>query len=135
MANNLKLSNAAVSVEADAFSDLLDNGYLRIYTGTQPATADTALSSNTLLAELRFANPASGAGVNGVITFSAITSDTDADATGTATFFRAFKSDGTSVVMDGSVGTTGCDLNINSTAIQIHAQVDVTSFTHTVPKS
>jgi hypothetical protein len=135
MANNLKMSNAAVNAEGDALSDLLDNGYLRIYSGTQPANADTALSGNTLLAELRFANPASGATSAGVITWSAITSDTSADATGTATFYRALKSDGTSVVMDGSVGTTGSDLNINSTAIQAGAQVDITSFTHTIPKA
>lgn len=134
MANALSLANVAANAEADAFSDLLDNGYLRIYSGTKPATADTALSGNTLLAELRYANPASGAAVAGVITFSAITSDSSADATGTATFFRAFKSDGTTAVYDGTVGTSGCDLNINSTAIQAGAQVDVTSLTHTVTK-
>jgi hypothetical protein len=61
MANALRLTNAAVNAEADAFARLLDNGYLRIYSGTQPATADTALSGNTLLAELRFAEPV-GAG-------------------------------------------------------------------------
>lgn len=129
------MSNEAVNAEADALSDLLDNGYLRIYSGTPPATANTALSGNTLLAELRFANPASGAASNGVLTFSAITDDTDADATGTATFFRALKSDGTTVVIQGDVGTSGAALNLNSTAIQIHAQVSVTSFTHTVPKT
>lgn len=37
MANNLKLSNEAVNAEADALSVLLDNGYLRIYDGTQAA--------------------------------------------------------------------------------------------------
>ena len=51
MANNLKLSNAAVNAEADALSVLLDNGYLRIYDGTQPANADTPISTQTLLAE------------------------------------------------------------------------------------
>jgi hypothetical protein len=135
MASNLKMSNAAVNAEADALSDLLDNGYIRIYSGTQPANADTALSGNTLLAELRAANPASGAAVAGVITFTAPTSDSSNDATGTATFYRALKSDGTSVVMDGSVGTSGADMNLNSTAIQSGAQTDVTSWTHTVPKS
>ena len=42
MPNNLKLSNNVVNPQADALSDLADNGYLRIYDGTQPATADTA---------------------------------------------------------------------------------------------
>jgi hypothetical protein len=69
-----------------------------------------------------------------VLTFNAITSDTSADATGTAAFYRALKSDGTSVVMDGSVGTSSADLVLNSTAIQSGAQVDVTSFAVTVSK-
>jgi hypothetical protein len=90
MPNDLKLANVSVNAEADAFARLLDNGYLRIYSGTKPATGDTALSGNTLLAELRYANPSAAAAVAGVLTFSAIASDTAADATGTATFFRAF---------------------------------------------
>jgi hypothetical protein len=135
MANNLKMSNAAVNAEADALSDLLDNGYLRIYDGSQPANADTAVGAQTLLAECRFANPASGAAVAGVITFSTITSDTSINATGTATWFRALKSDGTSAVMDGSVGTSAADLVLNSVALQVGAQLDITSFTHTIPKS
>jgi len=134
MADTTKISNAAASAAADAFSDLLDNGYLRIYDGAQPATADTALGAQVLLAELRFANPASGAASNGVITFSAITSDSAANATGTAAWFRALKSDGTSSVWDGSVSTSGATLNLNSTAIQVNAQVDVTSLTFTVNK-
>lgn len=134
MANNPKYANAAVNAEADALSALLNTGYLRIYDGSQPAGADTAVSTQTLLAELRFSNPAAPGAVAGLITFSAITSDTDANATGTAAWFRALKSDGTSAVLDGSIGTSGADLNINSTAIQIHAQVDVTAFTLQVSK-
>lgn len=134
MADTTKISNAAANAEADAFSDLLDNGYLRIYSGSQPATADTAIGAQVLLAELRFNATASPAAVNGVITFNAITSDTSADATGTAAWFRALKSDGTSAVWDGSVSTSGATINLNSTAIQANAQVDVTALTFTVNK-
>jgi hypothetical protein len=134
MANNPKFSNAAVNAEADAVARLLDNGYFRIYSGTQPATADTALSGNTLLAELRYAATSAPAASAGVLTFNAVTSDTSADATGTASFFRSLKSDGTSAVMDGTVGTSAADAIINSTAIQAGTQVDVTSHTFTVSK-
>jgi hypothetical protein len=134
MANNPKFANATVNAEADALARLLDNGYFRIYSGTQPATADTALSGNTLLAELRYAATSAPAASAGVLTFSTLTSDTSADATGTAAFFRSLKSDGTSVVMDGSVGTSSADAIINSTAIQAGTQVDVTSHTLTVSK-
>lgn len=135
MALNLKMANAAVNAEADALSDALDNGYLRIYDGSQPANADAAIGAVTLLAELRFNATASGAAVAGVLTFSAFTADASANATGTATWFRAWKSDGTTSVMDGSVGTATSDLILNSVAISSGAEVSVTSWTHTVPKS
>ena len=134
MANNFKLSNAAASAAADAVVDLLDNGYFRIYSGTQAATADTAITDQTLLAELRFNATAFGAASNGTATANAFTSDSSANATGTATWFRALKSDG-ATVFDGSVGTSGADLNLNSTSIQAGATVSVTSFTYTHPRS
>lgn len=135
MALNLKLANAAVNAEADALSDQLDNGYLRIYDGSQPATADTAVGAQTLLAELRFNATAAPAASAGVLTFNAFTADASANATGTAAWFRALKSDGSTPVMDGSVGTATSDLVLNSTAIQSGAEVSVTSWQHTVTKS
>lgn len=132
MANNLKLSSTAVNAEADALSDLLDNGYLRIYDGTQPANANTAISTQVLLAELRFNATAAPAASGGVLTMNSITQDSSANATGTATWFRALKSDGSTVVFDGSVSTSGADLNLGSTSITSGASVAVTSMTFTV---
>lgn len=134
MANNPKFSNAAVNAEADAVARLLDNGYLRIYDGSQAATADTAIGAQVLLAELRFNATSAGAAVAGVLTFNSFTSDASANATGTASWFRALKSDGTTGVMDGTVGTSGADATINSTAISSGAQVDCTAMTFSVSK-
>jgi hypothetical protein len=135
MALNPQLSNVAANAEANAVATLLNTGYLRLYSGTQPTTADTAIGAQVLLAELRFGATAFGAAAAGVITANAITSDTTADNTGTATWFRTLQSDGTTVVFDGSVGTTGANLNLNSVAISAGAQVDVTGFTYTSSKS
>lgn len=135
MALNTQLSNAAVNAMADALSTLLNNGYLRIYSGTQPATADTALAGNTLLAELRFSATAAPAASGGLITFNAITSDSSADATGTAAFFRCLKSDGTTVVMDGTVGTSASNMVIATTSISAGQTVSCSSFTHDVLNS
>jgi hypothetical protein len=63
-----------------------------------------------------------------VLTLNAITADSSADASGTASWFRLLKSDGTTIVMDGDVGTSGSDLNLNSTAITAGGTVSVTSF-------
>jgi predicted amidohydrolase YtcJ len=135
MALNLKLSNATVNAEADAHSALLNSGYLRIYDGTQPTNADTAIGAQVLLAELRFGATAFAAASAGVATANAITSDSSANATGTATWYRTLKSDGTTVVSDGSVGTSGANLNLNSVAITAGAAVDCTAFVFTQPKS
>lgn len=134
MPNNLKLSNNVVNPQADALSDLADNGYLRIYDGTQPATADTAISTQVLLAELRFNATAAPAASNGVLTFNAITQDSSANNTGTASWFRALKSDGSTALFDGSVGTSGSDINIATTSIVAGAIVGVSSFVYAVNK-
>ena len=127
MANNFKVAVAVRNAELDVLSDQLDGGYLRIYDGAQPATPDTAITSQVLLATLPLNATFSPAAAAGAITANTITSDSDADATGTASWFRAYKADGTTAVCDGTVGTSGTDAIINSTAIQIHARVDCTS--------
>lgn len=98
-------------------------GKIRIYSGTRPATGGTA---TTLLAELPLSDPA-GTVTNGVLTLSAITDDSSADATGTATWFRALDSDNTAV-LDGDVGTSGSDLNLVTTSIVATQPVEITSF-------
>lgn len=101
---------------------------LRIYTGSQPANADTA-ASGTLLAELTTASPMfPAASSEGVATASAITQDSSANNTGTAGWFRLVQSDGTTCVCDGSVGTSGEQLNLVSTSITSGQPVQVTSF-------
>ncbi len=131
MATNPKRTNLAVTTEADAVCALLNSGYLRIYDGTQPLTADTAIGAQVDLADLRFSATAFAPSSNGVATANAITSDTAANATSTATWFRTFKSDGTTPVFDGSVGASGADLNLNTVNIVANAQVDCTSFMYT----
>lgn len=101
---------------------------LRIYDGTRPATGGTA---TTLLAELTCGTPFAAAASGSVLTLGSITQDSSANATGTATWFRIVKSDGTTHVLDGSVGTSGSDLNLTTTSITSTQPVSVTSFTIT----
>lgn len=97
---------------------------LRIYDGTRPATGGTA---TTLLAELTCGTPFAAAAVDGVLTLSAITQDSSANATGTATWFRIVTA-AAAFVLDGNVGTAGSDLNLNSVSITAGGTVSVTSF-------
>lgn len=131
-----KLSNVGANAGADAIGALLNNGYLRIYDGTQATDADTALTTQTLLVELRWNATAFAASSGGVATANVITSG-NAVATSTATWFRALKADGTTVVFDGSVCATGggCDLELATASITTGASVSVSSFTYTHVKS
>ncbi len=135
MALNPKLSNAGANAAADAIAALANSGYIRIYDGTQAATADTAVGSQVLLAELRFGATAFGASSAGVATANAITADSSANATGTATWFRVLKSDGTTVLWDGSVGTATADMILNSVSISLGGAVSISAFTYTQQKS
>jgi predicted nucleic acid-binding protein len=135
MANNLKTSNEAASASADATCALCNSGYIRIYDGTQPATANTAITSQVLLAELRYGATAYAGAVNGVASLNAVTPDSDANATGTPSWFRALKSDGTSPVFDGSVGQADADMIIAAAQIVQHAEVSISSGSYTQPKS
>lgn len=134
MALSPKLANAQASRAADAVTARLNSGYLRIYSGSQPTDADTALGAQTKLAELRFNATAFGAASNGVAAANAIVSDT-ATVAGTAAWFRLLESDGTTVVCDGSVGTGTNDLVLDSVTITTGGTVAVTAFTYTQSKS
>lgn len=133
MSSNVHAATAGRNAAVDAMAALLNNGYLRIYSGTQPANGNASLGAAVLLAELRFGATAFGGASSGLATANAITSTTDAAASGTAAFFRAFKSDGTTPVTDGSVGTSSADVILDTLAIVQHGLVAVSSMTLSLP--
>jgi hypothetical protein len=134
MAVNPKYSNACVNAEADAIGNALNNGYIRIYDGAQPANADTAVGGQTLLAELRFGADAFPAAAAGLLIANAITPDSSANATGTASWARILASDGTTVYFDGSVGTASANVILNTTSIVAGLEVSCSALTLQVSK-
>jgi len=120
---------ASRNAKATAWGALLNSGYIDIYTGAKPANADSA-ATGTKLARLTFAASAFGAAAAGVITAAAIADDASADAGGVAGYFRLLKSDGTTAVADGDIGT---ELTIDNTTIVAGGRVRCTSFTYTEP--
>jgi hypothetical protein len=133
MAYAPKRSAAAADAANDAQCALVNSGSIKIYTigaGVPAAVADAVSGTSTLLATLPLDAAAFGSSSGGVATNGTITDDSDADATGTAAFFRLVSSGGTAV-FQGLVGTTGCDLNLNTVSIVEHAAVSVTSLTIT----
>lgn len=134
MASNLKYSAALKNAQQNSITTTLGaSAVLNIYSGSQPASPDTAVGAQVLLASLTcnatFAPAASG----GVLTLNSIANGTGtAGAAGgtTATWYRLTTS-GAVAHIDGSVGISGADLNLNNTSIATGQTVSVTSFSLT----
>lgn len=147
MANAGRLANVGANASADNVATLCSSGWLTIFAGTQPTLADTASSSggaaNVLLARLKLAATAFGAASSGYALAGAITDDSAAANTGTATWFRVYEFDATTTigptggtaVFDGSVGTASANLIMNTVAISSGATVSCSSFTYQQQKS
>jgi len=124
----LKYSNGTRNAQNEGLITYAGSGAkINIYQGTAPANANTGITTQTLLVSCVLAG-AFGTDTNGTLTLGTV-NDGIAVATGTANFFRIFKADGTTVVMDGSVGTTGADLNLNTTTINITQTVNISGGT------
>lgn len=130
MASNLKYSSVlktgAVAYIATAIGT---SGFMRWYSGTQPTNPDTALSGNTMLANLPLSATA-GTATGGVFTFNAITTEASADATGTATF-GSFVTSAAVRQADFTIGTSATDLILNTTSIVAGAAASCSSATIT----
>lgn len=126
----IRISTTARNAACDAVVDLVDAGAgagkLRIYTGTQPATADTA-ASGTLLADATLIDPAFGAAATGTATLADPAAVTGSSA-GTAGWFRVLDSNN-NTVFDGSVTATGGggDLQLSNTSIAVGQTVDISA--------
>lgn len=115
------------NAQLDAITTAVGNaGLLRIYDGTRPATGGAA---TTKLAEFTLGTPFAAGAAAGVLS-PTLPSDATGLAASTATWFRVVTSGGTFVI-DGSVSTSGADMNLNTTTISIGVAVSVTSWTIT----
>ena len=135
MPNIGNLSDTTANAEAAAISPLFNSGTIQIFSGPQPATANTALGvSNILLVTLTFSATAFGAPSAGSITANAIGGGT-AINTGTATFARIYQSNGTTVVCDTPVATAGGGINLTTVSIVSGAPVSLAQLIYSVTET
>jgi len=138
----LNISNAAAISLCDSLSALIDSGApassLIIYSGTVPVDCDSPLSANLTLVTITLESPAAFAGATDA-TGSAIAlavgtplSGTIA-LSGTATFFRVVDGQG-NFVMQGSVGTSGEDLNLDTVSLIQNATLLISALSLSVPE-
>ena len=127
------VKNSVLTPLKDAIDAGSGAGTIKIYTGTQPTLASDAVTTQTLLGTLTFSDPC-GTVATGALTMSAITQDSSADATGTATWARIADSAG-NTVMDVNVSVTGGGgaLQLNTTSIVSGGPILISNFVISVP--
>jgi hypothetical protein len=135
MAKDTQISTAAQNAAVDAITALLGgSGKLRFYDGTKPATANTALSGNNLLAEVALsASPFGAASAGAAALAGTPLDDISADATGTCTF-ASFVTGAGVRVWDVTVGV-GATFNIQvaTTSFVAGAIIRVTGYNLSIP--
>ena len=134
----MRVADALRNQIADQITARIDAGAgpgtIKIYDGAQPADADDAITTQTLLATLTFSDPSAPAAVAGVLTFNAITEDSSADDSGTASWARAEDSDGNNAIdVDVTASGGGGTIEMNTVDIVAGGPVRISSFTITVP--
>lgn len=143
---SLKLSTGLRDgmLDTSPFKTLLDASRVKIYSGVAPATADAA--EGTLLASIGSDNADThchflAAAVSGVLSKNADIWSGVASGTGTASYFRLVVNTDTGVLstteirMQGTVGTSGADINMSSVTIVSGATQTVDTWDLTMPAS
>ena len=111
------VKNSRLNAVRDAIDGGAGAGYIEICTAAYAS----------VLATIPLSDPCSAGASAGTLTLTTPATDTSADATGTAAIARIKDSTGT-VVCDGlTVGTSGADINLSSTAINATDSVSITS--------
>lgn len=139
MAFDTRYSNLGARAALDALTALLNAsgaGYINIFTGSAPVDTETA-DSGTLLSTLAlsataFAGSTDVGDGSAMATANTITADPGAASTGTAGYFRAYSGAGTCIIQ-GTVGTSGTDMILNTTSIIIAMPVAISSWTIQMP--
>lgn len=135
MAASPMISPAAAIAALDAITVLFNSYYINIYTGSIPSNCAASEAGTQLAApqfnSTAFISPAVDGASTGIMTATAnaISSDTNADNTGTAGHFRLSSSDGGGTVKgQGTCGLSSADMILNTLTITAGDTIAVSSF-------
>ncbi len=124
----------ALILETVLRNDLADQVDTSINTGAGTATLLFETSGDVEVATINLQNPAFGVASTGTITMSGQPlSDTNATG-GTTAQFSIYDRDAAKQ-LEGTVSTSGADINISSTSVGAGDTVELTTFTITMPAS
>lgn len=132
-------------LDTGSLRDILYEGFINIYAGTVPATADDALGSATLLSTISNASTSDGLtmdteAMGGVLAKASgeVWSGVNV-AGGTATFYRHIAVGDTGAAsttqarVQGSIGVSGADMNLTSTTLSNGATQTIDFYTLNLP--
>lgn len=136
-----------------SLKDIFKDGQMHIYSGSQPTSPDVAVTGTLLLTVTESAGAFVHGAFDNALEFeddptdgemekaSGETWQADGVAAGTAGYFRLVANptdngaDSTTLPrVDGSVGTSGADLNMSTTSITVGATYTIDSFKLTLPQ-
>lgn len=128
---SVELANARLSQYATVIGN---GGKMEIYSGTDADLTGTANAEGTLLAVFTLGSPFAAAPANKVVS-PTLPADTVGVSAGTAAWARITKADGSTAVVDLTVGGAGSgkEVILANTAITVGGAVQLTGFTITHP--
>jgi hypothetical protein len=144
----VRLSTGLVKemLDTGSFRSTMGSCVMRVYTGAQPADADSAATGTLLCtltaggvdkAPLTWANAATG----GTLTKGTEVWSGTVVANGTAGWFRIspITDDGSATTtierMDGAISTAGAEINLSNLSLEANAPVTVTQFSVQLPRA
>ena len=134
MALNTKYSVALKNAQQNAITTMVGASCLiDIMSGAQATNPDTALGAQVVLATLTGNVTFAPTAVAAVLTLNSIANGTGTAGAGAGTVGTWFRMKTSAGVphLDGTVGISGADMNLNNTNIATGQTVSVTSFTIT----
>lgn len=135
MSKNTRLANFVVDIQANALAELLNDGFIDIYDGTQPESPDDEVGSRKMCVSLKLGSPAFMPAVKGVISANPIQAGRIVANVNPATWARLYQADHKTSVMDVSVGTRDANIIVPTTHMVSGVTMSVSSFLHSVAKS
>jgi len=127
----VQLSVAARNARLDTIETTAGaSAVLKIFTGSPPANC-AAADSGTVLATINLPSDWMAAASGGSKAKSGTWEDLSADNSGTAGHFRVYDNGVTTCHIQGTVGTSGTDMTVNSTSFTAGQSFTVNSFTMT----
>lgn len=139
-----RLSTLVVNAQADAFAKLADGGFIDIYDGERPKSADDPVTKQRLGVSIQLGSPAFQRAVNGEVSANPMTMGISVAELEKATWARVTMADHKTVLQDVSVGMRRknspgnepvANLILPNTHIVENIPVSCSSFVHSVAKS